>query len=101
MKDLFKIHGLAEYYVDNTSQVIKNSLTTKFFTNKYGAGVWHWRVREILEYLERFPQIKSYVVFDRMFLRHDFAGRHFREIPYFNNSNNIRDNVIYLLQIDM
>jgi hypothetical protein len=98
MRDLFKIHGLSEYYVDNTGQVILDNETWKFFTNKYGPKVTHWRTWEILDYLERFPQIKNYVVLDKMDLNPGFGDRFIR--PFLIFINDIIDIAIQRLQTD-
>ncbi|MDR0550221.1 MAG: hypothetical protein LBI10_12565 [Deltaproteobacteria bacterium] len=98
LKDLFKIHGFSEYYVDNIGQVIKNSETTKFFTNKYGARVLHWRAWEILEYLERCPQIKRYVVLDDMNLNPGLGDR-FLHVPFDLNDKLVKE-AINILQKD-
>ncbi|MDR0550218.1 MAG: hypothetical protein LBI10_12550 [Deltaproteobacteria bacterium] len=99
MADLFKIHGLAEYYVDNIGQVIDDNETTKFFTNKYGIDVCHWRTWEILEYLERCPQIKSYVVLDEMYLNPGLGDRFFRDFTSYQKDMIAK--IIQLLQTDM
>ncbi|MDR0548686.1 MAG: hypothetical protein LBI10_04640 [Deltaproteobacteria bacterium] len=71
MYNLFKIHGLHSYYIDNTTKniLVTDSLSEKLhnkFKEKLNLKYVHYRTVEILEYIERHPFIKNYVAIDDM-----------------------------------
>jgi hypothetical protein len=66
MTDLFRIHGLDKYYIDNT---IREDISYVQQLRAGNAEYRHYyvdRVIEILEYLKQYPNIKNYVAIDDM-----------------------------------
>ena len=86
MYDLFKIHDLHKFYIDDTiklmffnysaRELIENKYIKKFHLKYIG-----YRTVEILEYLRRHPFIKNYVAIDDMNLLPELEG-HFVKTSY-------------------
>ncbi|MDR0548685.1 MAG: hypothetical protein LBI10_04635 [Deltaproteobacteria bacterium] len=71
MYNFFKIHGLENYYIDNTTKkfFLKRSYVEKIcnkFKKKLNLQSMNYRTVEILEYIDRHPFIKKYVAIDDM-----------------------------------
>ena len=69
MHDLFKIHELQEFYIDDTINLMyfdQNSVEQikKKHLEKFNVRYYCSRTSEILEYLERHPFINNYVAID-------------------------------------
>ena len=79
MYDLFKIHGLHEFYIDDTINFMHFDYNAEDLIKQKHKEKLHLkyisrRVVEILEYLERHPFIKNYVVIDDMDLLPGLEG---------------------------
>jgi hypothetical protein len=66
MRDLFKIHGLDKYYVDNTMREDFRYIEQLRADCVEYKNFYVDRVIEILEYLKKYPNIRNYVAIDDM-----------------------------------
>ncbi|MDR2199966.1 MAG: hypothetical protein LBR53_11040 [Deltaproteobacteria bacterium] len=66
MRDLFKIHGLDKYYVDNTMREDFRLIEQLRADEEGYKSFYVDRVIEILEYLKNHPNIENYVAIDDM-----------------------------------
>jgi hypothetical protein len=66
MSDLFRIHGLDKYYIDNTIREDFRYIEQLRKDNPLYKNYYVDRVIEILEYIKKYPNIKDYVAIDDM-----------------------------------
>jgi L-rhamnose mutarotase len=78
MRDLFRIHGLDKYYIDNTMLEDFRVIGQLREDVEEYKGIHADRVIEILEYLKRHPNIKNYVAIDDMDLLPGLEGHFVR-----------------------
>lgn len=98
MKDLFKIHGLDKYYIDNTMRedfrlIEQLRAETDEYKNFYVD-----RVIEILEYLKAHPNIKHYVAIDDMNLIPGMENHFVYTNPYQALTAPLADKAIEILE---
>lgn len=78
MNDLFKMHGLDKYYVDNTMREDFRLIEQLRREREEYREFYVDRVIEIREYVRRHPNIKSYVAIDDMNLIPGMEGHFIR-----------------------
>jgi hypothetical protein len=66
MRDLFRLHGLDRYYIDNTMREDFRYIEQLRTDCEEYKNFYVDRVIEILEYLKKYPNIKNYVAIDDM-----------------------------------
>jgi hypothetical protein len=85
MYDLFRIHDLHKFYIDNTINILSDDKAKKRLIKKViphpGEDFYCVRVIEILEYVHKYPHITHFVAIDDMDLS---VGL----LPHFVHTNN-------------